>query len=106
MGKELPEVEDALGVHHLVSTHEHTIVLIAEIESGFVAKDDLVPFRSSQVSSCVVPILTQALMGGLKGSTGNGRLDPKCPSARQIRMVLEDIGASSKGTYMYLEGVR
>ncbi|GFU99578.1 hypothetical protein TNCV_4082991 [Trichonephila clavipes] len=48
----------------------------AEIESGFVAKDDLVPFRCSPVSS---------------------RRDPKCPSARRLRMIREDTEASSEG---------
>ncbi|GFY32342.1 hypothetical protein TNCV_3558501 [Trichonephila clavipes] len=29
----------------------------------------------------------------MKGSTRNGRHDPKCPSARHLRMVREDTGA-------------
>ncbi|GFX38768.1 uncharacterized protein TNCV_4748381 [Trichonephila clavipes] len=33
---------------------------------------------------------------GIKGSTRNGRRDPKCPSARHLRMVREDTGASSE----------
>ncbi|GFW59670.1 uncharacterized protein TNCV_2756781 [Trichonephila clavipes] len=33
---------------------------------------------------------------GVKDSTCNGRHDPKCPSARRLRMVLEDIGAPSE----------
>ncbi|GFW54325.1 uncharacterized protein TNCV_3702861 [Trichonephila clavipes] len=32
--------------------HTNTIVITAAIESGFVAKDDLVPFRCSPISSC------------------------------------------------------
>ncbi|GFU70405.1 uncharacterized protein TNCV_4216821 [Trichonephila clavipes] len=40
------------------------IVITAEIEFGFVAKDDLVPFRCSPVSLCVAPLQTEALMGG------------------------------------------
>ncbi|GFU83373.1 uncharacterized protein TNCV_3551241 [Trichonephila clavipes] len=34
---------------------------------------------------------------GVKGSTRNGCRDPKCPSARPLRMVREDIEAPSKG---------
>ncbi|GFY13132.1 uncharacterized protein TNCV_363801 [Trichonephila clavipes] len=34
---------------------------------------------------------------GVKGSTRNGHRDPKCPSARRLRMVLEDIGAHNEG---------
>ncbi|GFX69211.1 uncharacterized protein TNCV_3563871 [Trichonephila clavipes] len=34
---------------------------------------------------------------GVKGSTRNGRRDPKCPSAKRLRMVQENTGASSEG---------
>ncbi|GFV41393.1 uncharacterized protein TNCV_3090031 [Trichonephila clavipes] len=34
---------------------------------------------------------------GVKGSTRNGRNDPKCPSARRLRMVREDTGTPSEG---------
>ncbi|GFV96910.1 uncharacterized protein TNCV_4351231 [Trichonephila clavipes] len=34
---------------------------------------------------------------GVKGSTRKERRDPKCPSARRLRMVREDTGASSEG---------
>ncbi|GFX96991.1 uncharacterized protein TNCV_1997231 [Trichonephila clavipes] len=34
---------------------------------------------------------------GVKGSTRNGRHDPKCPSARRLRMVREDTGAPNEG---------
>ncbi|GFX85674.1 uncharacterized protein TNCV_2470761 [Trichonephila clavipes] len=34
---------------------------------------------------------------GVKGSTRNGPRDPKCPSARPLRMVREDTGASIEG---------
>ncbi|GFY48646.1 uncharacterized protein TNIN_192381 [Trichonephila inaurata madagascariensis] len=33
---------------------------------------------------------------GAKGSTRNGRHDPKCPSASRLRMVREDTGAPSE----------
>ncbi|GFX24053.1 e3 ubiquitin-protein ligase RNF13 [Trichonephila clavipes] len=38
----------------------HTIVITVEIECGFVAKVDLVPFRCSPVSSCATPLQTEA----------------------------------------------
>ncbi|GFT07095.1 hypothetical protein TNCV_1416121 [Trichonephila clavipes] len=47
------------------------IVSTAEIESGFVDKDNLVPFRCSPVSSCVAPLQTEASMV---------REDPGAPS--------------------------
>ncbi|GFX40183.1 uncharacterized protein TNCV_4318181 [Trichonephila clavipes] len=34
---------------------------------------------------------------GVKGKTRNGRHDPKCPSARHLRMVREDTGAPYEG---------
>ncbi|GFV59719.1 hypothetical protein TNCV_1907901 [Trichonephila clavipes] len=49
------------------SPHTNTIVITSEIESGFVAKDDLVPFRCSLVSLCVAPLQTEASMGGCQG---------------------------------------
>ncbi|GFW57743.1 uncharacterized protein TNCV_2926621 [Trichonephila clavipes] len=33
---------------------------------------------------------------GVKGSTRNGSRDPKCPSARSLRMVQGDTGAPSE----------
>ncbi|GFU98499.1 uncharacterized protein TNCV_3653301 [Trichonephila clavipes] len=47
--------------------HANTIVFNAEIKSGFVAKDDLVPFRCSPVSSCTAPLQTEASRGGRQG---------------------------------------
>ncbi|GFV31156.1 uncharacterized protein TNCV_4314811 [Trichonephila clavipes] len=34
---------------------------------------------------------------GVKGSTLNGLRDPKCPSAKRLRMVGEDLGTPSEG---------
>ncbi|GFS98618.1 uncharacterized protein TNCV_2987451 [Trichonephila clavipes] len=34
---------------------------------------------------------------GVKNSASNGRSDPKCPTARYLRMVREDTGAPSEG---------
>ncbi|GFX48077.1 uncharacterized protein TNCV_4114121 [Trichonephila clavipes] len=48
--------KEKAGLRHL---HTNTIVITAEIESGFVAKDDLVPFRYSPVFSCVAPFQTE-----------------------------------------------
>ncbi|GFX81241.1 hypothetical protein TNCV_1828781 [Trichonephila clavipes] len=50
-------------------SHTNTIVITAEIESGFFfdAKDDLVPFCCSPVSSCVALLQTEASMGGRQG---------------------------------------
>ncbi|GFX13482.1 uncharacterized protein TNCV_2192361 [Trichonephila clavipes] len=63
-----------------------------KIESGFVAKDDQVPFRCSPVSSCAASLETEAAMGGR-----HGRRDLKCPSARRLHMVREDTDAPSEG---------
>ncbi|GFU27942.1 uncharacterized protein TNCV_3153071 [Trichonephila clavipes] len=79
------------------SPHTNTIVITAEIESGFVTKDDLVPFRCSPFSSFMAPLQTEASMGGCQESTRNGRRDPRCPSARRLRMVRENTGAPSEG---------
>ncbi|GFT30600.1 hypothetical protein TNCV_711471 [Trichonephila clavipes] len=46
------------------SPHSITIVLTAEIESGFVTKDDLVSFCCNPVFSCAAPVHTEASMGG------------------------------------------
>ncbi|GFT82279.1 uncharacterized protein TNCV_4650851 [Trichonephila clavipes] len=39
----------------------------------------------------------EASIGGHKGSSRNGRPDPKCRSARRLRMVLEDTSVPSEG---------
>ncbi|GFX78863.1 uncharacterized protein TNCV_4158331 [Trichonephila clavipes] len=78
------------------SPHTNTIVITSERESGFVTKDDLVPFRCSLISSCVAPLQTEASMGGHQGQHRNGR-DPKCPSARRLCMVREDTWAPNEG---------
>ncbi|GFU45002.1 uncharacterized protein TNCV_4235111 [Trichonephila clavipes] len=74
--------------------HANTIVITAEIESGFVAIDDLVPLHCSPVSSCHSKRMRRRV--GIKGSTHNGSRDPNCPSAKRLRMVREDTGASSE----------
>ncbi|GFX86661.1 hypothetical protein TNCV_1408601 [Trichonephila clavipes] len=49
------------------SPHKNTIVNTAEIESGFVDKDNLVSFLCSPVSSCMAPLQKEASMGGRQG---------------------------------------
>ncbi|GFU34977.1 uncharacterized protein TNCV_2992611 [Trichonephila clavipes] len=49
------------------SPHTNTIVITAEIESRFIAKDDQIPFRCSSVSSSTAPTKTEASMGGRQG---------------------------------------
>ncbi|GFU51063.1 hypothetical protein TNCV_4695121 [Trichonephila clavipes] len=51
------------------------------------------------------PLLTEASMGGRKGSTRNGSRDPKCPSARRLRTVQEDTGAPSEAPIQKLNYV-
>ncbi|GFV54855.1 hypothetical protein TNCV_3683801 [Trichonephila clavipes] len=67
-------------------------VRAAEIESGFIAKADRVPYRCSPVSSCAAPPRRRRRWVGVKDSTRNGRHDPKCPSGRRLRMIQEDTG--------------
>ncbi|GFU78617.1 uncharacterized protein TNCV_2302281 [Trichonephila clavipes] len=80
------------------SSHTNTIVIAAEIESGFVAKDDLVPFRCTvQYPRAWHHSKQRRRWVGVKGSTRNGRRDPKCPSASRLRMVQQDTGAPNEG---------
>ncbi|GFT89838.1 uncharacterized protein TNCV_1665801 [Trichonephila clavipes] len=92
------DFEGRIGAFTTGSPHTNTIVITAQIESGFVAKDDQVPFRCSPVSSCVLPLQMVESMGGHQGeSTRNGCPDPKCPSARHLRMVREDPWVPGEG---------
>ncbi|GFW06280.1 hypothetical protein TNCV_37541 [Trichonephila clavipes] len=45
----------------------NTIGITADIQPAFVAKDYLVPFRCSSVSSCAGPLQMEASMGGHHG---------------------------------------
>ncbi|GFX96906.1 hypothetical protein TNCV_1996381 [Trichonephila clavipes] len=49
------------------SPHTNTIVITHEVESEFVANDDLVPFRCDPVSSCVVPLQMEMSVDGRQG---------------------------------------
>ncbi|GFT09620.1 hypothetical protein TNCV_4947911 [Trichonephila clavipes] len=64
------------------------------MESRFVTKDDLVPFRCSTIPSSATPVS----VGGAIDSTRNGCHDTCCPSARRLEMVRKDTGAHSEGT--------
>ncbi|GFV73064.1 uncharacterized protein TNCV_299011 [Trichonephila clavipes] len=80
------------------SPNTNTIVITAEIESGFVSKDDLVPFRCTvQLPRARHHSKRRLRWVGVKGSTRNGCRDPKYPSARRLRTVGEDRGAPSEG---------
>ncbi|GFU41953.1 hypothetical protein TNCV_361011 [Trichonephila clavipes] len=69
-------------------SHTNTIVITAEIESGFVTKDDLAPFRCSPVSSCADTTLNGGVDGlASRAAHRNGRRDPQCPSARRFRII-------------------
>ncbi|GFS47166.1 uncharacterized protein TNCV_2053371 [Trichonephila clavipes] len=69
----------------------------AEIESGFVAKDDLVPFRSIvQFPLAWHHSKRRRRWVDVKGSTRNGHHKPKCPSVRRLRMVREDTGVPNE----------
>ncbi|GFS99288.1 hypothetical protein TNCV_1601061 [Trichonephila clavipes] len=82
----------------LGSRQINTIVIIAEIESAFVTKDDLVPFRCSPGSPHAW-LHSQRRHRWVcnKGSTCNGHHDPKCPSARRLYMARKDTGAPNEG---------
>ncbi|GFT39366.1 hypothetical protein TNCV_2422731 [Trichonephila clavipes] len=81
------------------SPHTDTIAVSAEIESGFAAKDDLVPFHCRPVFSFAAPLQTEELIGGRQGQhTYNECRDPKSPSARRLRMVREETWVPSEGT--------
>ncbi|GFX44168.1 uncharacterized protein TNCV_4119641 [Trichonephila clavipes] len=45
------------------SPHTKPIVITDDIESGFVAKDDLVPYPCSLVSSCAAPFQKEVSTG-------------------------------------------
>ncbi|GFX80792.1 uncharacterized protein TNCV_4695031 [Trichonephila clavipes] len=58
------KAKTGLGAFTTGFPHTNTIIITAEIESGFDAKDALVPFRCSPVSSCAATLQTKALMSG------------------------------------------
>ncbi|GFW85670.1 uncharacterized protein TNCV_853201 [Trichonephila clavipes] len=69
------------------SPHTNIIDITAEIESGSVAKDDLVTFAALQFPRAWHHFKRKRRWVGVKSSTRNGRRDPKCHSARCHRTV-------------------
>ncbi|GFW29595.1 hypothetical protein TNCV_3934631 [Trichonephila clavipes] len=59
--------KDRIEAFTLAPPQMNTIAITAEIESGFVAYNDLIPFRFSPVSSCVASLQTKASMSGRQG---------------------------------------
>ncbi|GFW44112.1 uncharacterized protein TNCV_3854731 [Trichonephila clavipes] len=63
-------------------------------------RDDLVPFHCTRARH---HSKRRRRWVGVKGSTRNGLRDPKCPSARLLRMIREDTGAPNEGaTYAWM----
>ncbi|GFW33631.1 hypothetical protein TNCV_2211631 [Trichonephila clavipes] len=79
------------------------IFITADIESGFFAKEDLV---AVQFPRAWHHSKRRRRWVGVKGSTRNEHRDPKCPSARPLRMVPEDTGAPVKVLPVCLDGGR
>ncbi|GFV50613.1 hypothetical protein TNCV_2212761 [Trichonephila clavipes] len=83
------------------SSHTNTIVITAEIESGFARRKrrpGSVPLQSSFLVSGTTPKRRRRWVS-VKGSTRNRRRDSKCPSVRRLRMVREDTGAPNEGYF-------
>ncbi|GFX48121.1 hypothetical protein TNCV_4114561 [Trichonephila clavipes] len=77
--------------------HTNTIVITAQIESGFFAGYDLFPFRRSPIPLGVTPHSTEASVGGcVNAGTSIGRRDTRCLSALQLETVREETGDCSE----------
>ncbi|GFX34562.1 uncharacterized protein TNCV_3658001 [Trichonephila clavipes] len=77
---------------------ENTIVITAEIESGFASlKTTWFHSAAVQFPRAWHHSKRRHRWVGVKSNTRNGHCDHKCPSAKHLRMVLEDTGASSEG---------
>ncbi|GFX18368.1 uncharacterized protein TNCV_4306691 [Trichonephila clavipes] len=82
------------------SPYTNTIVITAEIKSGFA----LASLKKTWFHSAAVHFphawhhskLRRRWLA-VKGSKRNGRHDPKCPSGRHLRMDREDTGAPNEG---------
>ncbi|GFV93160.1 uncharacterized protein TNCV_572991 [Trichonephila clavipes] len=74
----------------------NTIVITAEIESGFVL---VTWFHSAAVQfpHAWHHSERRCRWVDVKGSTRNGHRDPKCLSTMRLRMIRENTGASSEG---------
>ncbi|GFU71499.1 uncharacterized protein TNCV_1672951 [Trichonephila clavipes] len=80
------------------SPQTNTIVITAVIKSKFIAKDDLVPFQCSPVSSCAVPFQTETSIVYRPGQHRNWAPRSQISFARCLRMVREHTGAYIKGS--------
>ncbi|GFX53358.1 uncharacterized protein TNCV_2945981 [Trichonephila clavipes] len=78
------------------SPHKNTIAITAEIDLDLSLKTNW--FNSTAVQFPRTQHHSKRRRGwvGVKGSTRNGRRDPKCPSARRLRMVRENTRAPSE----------
>ncbi|GFV12704.1 hypothetical protein TNCV_1366741 [Trichonephila clavipes] len=83
-------------VHH-GSLHTNTIGITAEIETGFISKDDPVTFRCSQASRAWNHFKRRRRWVSVKGSIRKGCCDPKCPSVRLLSLVRGDTGILNEG---------
>ncbi|GFX51448.1 uncharacterized protein TNCV_3103811 [Trichonephila clavipes] len=79
------------------SPHTNTFVITAVIESGFVAKDDMIQIHRSPVSRAQHHSKRRRRWVGVKGNTYNGCRDSKFLSTRCFLMVREDTGAPNEG---------
>ncbi|GFS95876.1 uncharacterized protein TNCV_2259431 [Trichonephila clavipes] len=71
-----------------------TIVITAEIEFRFaLLKSTWFHYAAVEFPRTRHRSKRRRRWVGVNGSTSNGRHDPKCPSAKRLRMVLEDTGA-------------
>ncbi|GFU26390.1 uncharacterized protein TNCV_2507081 [Trichonephila clavipes] len=98
------QAKEGIEVITTGSLHENRIVIIAEIESGF-ASLKIIWFHSIAVQfpRARHPYKRRRRWVGVKGSTRDGCRDPKCPSARSLRMVRVNKGPPSKGaTYAWI----
>ncbi|GFS70037.1 uncharacterized protein TNCV_748121 [Trichonephila clavipes] len=88
------------------SPHTKTIVITAEIEYRFlcvcVLKTNWFHSAAVQFPCARHHSKWRCRWVGVKSSTRNVQRDPKCPSARRLRMVREDTGDPSEG-YLCLD---
>ncbi|GFY27140.1 uncharacterized protein TNCV_2067611 [Trichonephila clavipes] len=76
---EAPTDNEVLGSGPVGPCFKTSMVTTAQIESRFVAEDDLVTFRCRSISSYATPLQTEASVGGVIDSIRNGHRDTRCP---------------------------
>ncbi|GFW81870.1 uncharacterized protein TNCV_2885441 [Trichonephila clavipes] len=86
-------------------TRANTIVITAEIESGFgVLKTTWFHSAAVQFPRVQRHCKRRRRWVGVKGRAGKGCRDPKCSSARHLRMVRKNTGAPNEGaTCVWME---